>query len=65
MFSIVSLLITAIFNRDLLEIFTQANVTDLSILKTLSIISILSYIIILITNSIISINIFTKGVNVD
>ena len=59
------LLFISIFNKDLMNIFVSNQINDISILKTLSIISIIIYSILCVINIIVSIKVFKKGVNVD
>lgn len=57
--------IATLFSDSIKNVFISNIVNDLSVLKTVSIISIFSYIISIILNVIVSIKIFKKGVNVD
>lgn len=59
------MLIYGLINKDILSMFTSSNITDISLLLNLTYISIVTYIAIILTNMIISIKIFKKGVNVD
>ena len=51
-------------NDNIMTIFTSNNITDLSLLKTISYIAIFSYCFVIIINIITSIKIFNRGVNI-
>ena len=62
---VIILLIVALFNNNIMNLFVSNVVNDLSILKTVSLLSIISYSLLIIVNIFVSIKIFKKGVNVD
>lgn len=62
---VIILLIVALFNNNIMNLFVSNIVNDLSILKTVSLLSIISYSLLIIANIFVSIKIFKKGVNVD
>ena len=63
--TLLSILIYSLFNKDMLSLFTSNEITNISLLKDITFLSIIIYTIIIIINYIINIKIFKKGVNVD
>ena len=62
---LLSMLVYALFNKDMLSLFTSNEITNIGLLKNIVVFSIIIYTIIIIINYIINIIIFKKGFNVD
>ena len=60
-----SLFAAALFNDDIMRLFTDSAVVDLSLLKTLMLLSLIVYVAILIAEYFVGYLLFKKGVNVD
>ena len=63
--TLLAMFIYALFNKDMLSLFTSNELTDISLLKNVIVLSIIIYSLIIIINYIINIKLFKKGVNVD
>ena len=63
--TLLSIIVYSLFNKDMLSLFTSNEITNISLLKDITFLSIIIYTIIIIINYIINIKIFKKGVNVD
>jgi len=63
--TLLSMFIYALFNKDMLSLFTSSEITNIGLLKDITTFSIIIYTIIIIINYIANVKIFKKGVNVD
>lgn len=62
---LLTIFIVAVFNKDIMNLFTSNVINNINVLNTLSYLSIIVYSLLIAINLIVSIKIFEKGVNVD
>ena len=63
--TLLSMFIYALFNKDMLSLFISNEITNIGLLKNITLFSIIVYTLIIIINYIINVTIFKKGVNIE
>lgn len=64
-FAIVSIFITALFDKNIMNLFYTSEIINISTIKTIMFLAIFIYLLIIIINYFINIKLFQRGVNVD